>query len=72
MDWSAWNLAVIQWKRSDGSVGWFNAYLSETTMTVKVAPNRMNFIYLNGNASRTFSFIVASNLIVGKRDIATV
>lgn len=71
-DRSAWNPAVIQWKRRDGSVGWFNIYPSETAMTIDVAPNAINLTYPNGNASSTFSFIVASNPIGGKRDITSV
>jgi hypothetical protein len=71
-DRSAWNPAVIQWMRRDGSVGWFNAYPSETAMTIDVAPNVINMTYPNGNASSTFSFIVASNPLGGKRDIASV
>ncbi|KAL1597330.1 hypothetical protein SLS60_008914 [Paraconiothyrium brasiliense] len=71
-DRSAWNPAVIQWKRNDGSVGWFNAYPSETAMAVEVTPNSLKLTYPNGNASSTFSFIVASNPIGGKRDINSV
>lgn len=71
-DRSAWNPAVIQWKRSDGSVGWFNAYPSETAMNIEVAPHAINLTYPNGNASSTFSFIVASNPLGGKRDITGV
>lgn len=71
-DRSAWNPGVIQWKRRDGSVGWFNIYPSETAMTIDVAPNSINFTYPNGNASSTFSFIVASNPLGGKRDITSV
>lgn len=71
-DRSAWNPAVIQWKRNDSSVGWFNVYPSETAMTCSVAANSMNLTYPNGNASSTFSFIVASNPIGSKRDITSV
>jgi len=71
-DPSAWNPGVIQWKRRDGSVGWFNVYPSETAMAIDVGPNAINFTYPNGNASSTFSFVVASNPLGGKRDITSV
>ncbi|KAK7178775.1 hypothetical protein DPSP01_013552 [Paraphaeosphaeria sporulosa] len=71
-DRSSWNPGVIQWKRRDDSVGWFNVYPSETAMTIEVAPNSINFTYPNGNASSVFSFIVASNPLGGKRDITSI
>lgn len=71
-DRSAWNPGVIQWKRCDGSVGWFNVWPSETAMNIEVAPNAINFTYPSGNSSSTFSFIVASNPLGGKRDITSV
>jgi hypothetical protein len=71
-DPKAWNPAVIQWKRGDGSVGWFNVYPSETAMTIDVAPNVIDLAYPNGNASSTFSFIVASNPLGGKRAITSI
>jgi hypothetical protein len=68
----SWNPGVIQWKRRDDSVGWFNVYPSQTTMNIDVAPKSINFTYPNGNASSTFSFIVASNPLGGKRDITSI
>ncbi|EAT78720.2 hypothetical protein SNOG_14095 [Parastagonospora nodorum SN15] len=71
-DRSAWSPGVVQWKRRDNSVGWFNVWPSETAMNIDVAPNSINFTYPNGNASSTFSFIVALNPLSGKRDITSV
>lgn len=71
-DRSSWSPSVIQWLRRDGSVGWFNVWPSETAMKIDIAPNAMNLTYPNGNASSTFSFIVASNPLGGKRDITSV
>jgi hypothetical protein len=70
-DSSQWNPAAVQWLRSDGSVGYFTWYATEAALAADVAPNALNLSYPRGNASSAFSFLVQSNPLGGKRDIAS-
>ncbi|KAL3456414.1 hypothetical protein BJX64DRAFT_296657 [Aspergillus heterothallicus] len=70
-DSSSFSPSVVQWIRSDQSIGYFNLYPSETALTAEVAPYALNLTYPLGNASSTFTFAVASNPIGRKRDITT-
>lgn len=66
---SAWSPAVAQWKRSDGSVGWFKWYSTEAAMDVDVQAGHLGLAYPKGNESSIFTFLVVSNPIGQKRDI---
>ncbi|RHZ53578.1 uncharacterized protein CDV56_105837 [Aspergillus thermomutatus] len=61
--------SVVQWIRSDESIGYFNLYPTETAMEAEVAPYSLNLTYPLGNASSTFTFVLASNPLGAKRDI---
>lgn len=66
---SSWSPAVTQWKRSDGSVGWFKWYSTEAAMDVDVQAGHLSLTYPKGNESSIFTFLVVSNPIGQKRDI---
>ncbi|KAF9877402.1 hypothetical protein CkaCkLH20_05102 [Colletotrichum karsti] len=67
-----WSPAVVQWARSDGSVGYIVQHGTEEAMDVDVSPGRLGLSYPRGNSSSVFTFIVSSNPIGGKRDISGV
>ncbi|PWY81638.1 hypothetical protein BO94DRAFT_469951 [Aspergillus sclerotioniger CBS 115572] len=69
-DSTSFSPSVIQWLRPDGSVGYFNLYPTETALQAEVAPYALNLTYPLGNASSTFTFVLASNPLGGKRDIS--
>lgn len=71
-DPSQWNPAVIQWGRHDGSVGFFTLHPNEFALDVSVAPNWLNLTLPQGNSSSSFTFLVSSNPLRGKRDITKV
>ncbi|KAL2823837.1 hypothetical protein BDW59DRAFT_180482 [Aspergillus cavernicola] len=71
MDSSSFSPSVVQWGRSDESIGYFNLYPTETALIAEVAPYSLNLTYPLGNASSTFTFVLASNLLGAKRDIST-
>ncbi|RAK99909.1 uncharacterized protein BO80DRAFT_110575 [Aspergillus ibericus CBS 121593] len=68
-DSTSFSPSVVQWLRSDDSVGYFNLYPTETALQAEVAPYALNLTYPLGNASSTFTFVLASNPLGGKRDI---
>ncbi|KAL2811435.1 hypothetical protein BJX63DRAFT_399265 [Aspergillus granulosus] len=68
-DSSSFSPAVVQWLRSDQSVGYFNLYPTETALKAEVAPYALNLTYPLGNVSSTFTFAVASNPLGKKSDI---
>ncbi|KAL2801771.1 hypothetical protein BJX63DRAFT_426536 [Aspergillus granulosus] len=70
-DSSSFSPSVIQWIRSDQSIGYFNLYPTETALKAELAPCALNLTYPLGNASSTFTFAVASNPLGKKRDITT-
>ncbi|KAL2846997.1 hypothetical protein BJX68DRAFT_276912 [Aspergillus pseudodeflectus] len=63
--------SVVQWIRSDQSIGYFNLYPTETALRAEVAPYTLNLTYPLGNSSSTFTFAVASNPLGKKRDLTT-
>lgn len=65
----AWNPAVAQWARGDGSVGWLTWYATESAVDAEVQGGRLGLEYPRGNASSVFTFLVASNPLGQKRDI---
>ncbi|KAL4962069.1 uncharacterized protein BDV14DRAFT_210789 [Aspergillus stella-maris] len=69
-DSSSFSPSVVQWLRGDGSVGYFNLYPTETAMRADVAPYGLNLTYPLGNSSSSFTFVLASNPLGEKRDIA--
>jgi hypothetical protein len=71
-DTSQWNPAVVQWARSDGSVGYLTWYSTETALDVDVSAGSLNLSYPKGGQGSVFTFLVGSNPLGGKRDIAGV
>ncbi|OJK03454.1 hypothetical protein ASPACDRAFT_1852435 [Aspergillus aculeatus ATCC 16872] len=69
-DSTSFSPAVVQWLRPDASVGYFNLYPEETALVADIAPYALNLTYPLGNASSTFTFVLASNPLGAKRDIA--
>ncbi|KAL4983742.1 hypothetical protein BDW68DRAFT_181322 [Aspergillus falconensis] len=70
-DSSSFSPSVVQWVRSDGSIGYFNLYPTETALKTEVAPYALNLTYPLGNASSTFTFVLAANSLGKKRDISS-
>ncbi|TDZ13806.1 hypothetical protein Cob_v013086 [Colletotrichum orbiculare MAFF 240422] len=65
-----WSPAVVQWARKDGSVGYIVLHGTEEAMDVEVGPGHLSLSYPRGNSSSIFTFLVSSNPIGSKRDIA--
>ncbi|KAL4864132.1 hypothetical protein BDV12DRAFT_205906 [Aspergillus spectabilis] len=72
-DSSSFSPSVVHWIRSDESIGYFNLYPTETALQAEVAPYSLNLTYPLGNASSTFTLVLASNPLGtgAKRDIVT-
>ncbi|RDW79341.1 uncharacterized protein DSM5745_06193 [Aspergillus mulundensis] len=70
-DSSSFSPAVVQWLRSDESIGYLNLYPVETALKAEVAPYGLNLTYPLGDASSTFTFVLAANPLGRKRDIGT-
>lgn len=70
-DPSSFSPAVVQWMRSDESIGYLSLYPAETALKADVAPNALNLTYPLGNASSTFTFVLAANPLGKKRDITS-
>ncbi|KAL4877140.1 hypothetical protein BJY04DRAFT_230943 [Aspergillus karnatakaensis] len=70
-DSASFSPSVVQWLRSDGSVGYFNLYPTETALQAEVAPYALNLTYPLGNTSSTLTFVLASNPLKAKRDITS-
>ncbi|KAJ0415159.1 hypothetical protein BJY00DRAFT_327255 [Aspergillus carlsbadensis] len=68
-DSSSFSPSVVQWIRSDQSIGYFNLYPTETALKAEVSPYALNLTYPLGNASSTFTFAVASNPLGRTRDL---
>ncbi|KAI0127822.1 hypothetical protein BJ170DRAFT_580964 [Xylariales sp. AK1849] len=72
VDSTQWNPAVVQWSHFDGSVGFLTLYPTEDALAAVVTPGELNLAYPRGNATSIFTFLVGSNPLGGKRDIASV
>lgn len=68
-DSSSFSPSVVQWIRSDESVGYFSLYPTETALKADVAPYALNLTYPLGNSSSTFTFALAANPLGITRDI---
>ena len=68
-DTNAFNPAVVQWLRSDRSVGYLTWYSTEKAMQAEVAPYALNLTYPEGNDTSVFTFALSSNPLGAKRDI---
>lgn len=68
-DSSSFSPSVVQWARSDESIGYFSLYPTETALKADVAPYALNLTYPLGNSSSTFTFALAANPLGRKRDI---
>jgi hypothetical protein len=69
-DSSSFSPSVVQWIRPGGSIGYFNLYPTQTALHAEVSPYALNLTYPLGNASSTFTFVLASNPLGSKRDIS--
>ncbi|KAL5338973.1 hypothetical protein BJX70DRAFT_398171 [Aspergillus crustosus] len=70
-DASSFSPSVVQWLRPDHSVGYLNLYPTETALRAEVAPYALNLTYPLGNASSTFTFLLAANPLGTKRDVTS-
>ncbi|KKK12044.1 hypothetical protein ARAM_000982 [Aspergillus rambellii] len=68
-DSTSFSPSVVQWTRSDESIGYFNLYSKQPALKAEVAPYSLNLTYPLGDASSTFTFVLASNPLGAKRDI---
>lgn len=64
------NPAVVQWARPDGSVGWVSLYAQVKELNATVGEGVLELAYPAGNSSSTFQFLVGTNSMAGKRDVA--
>lgn len=64
------NPAVVQWTRSDGSVGFLTLYPEIQALDAAVGENSLELSYPDGNCSSRFSLLVSPNpLGMGVRDV---
>ncbi|KAL4898943.1 hypothetical protein BDW74DRAFT_189628 [Aspergillus multicolor] len=70
-DSSSFSPSVVQWLRSDSSVGYLNLYPIETALKAEVAPYSLNLTYPLGDASSRFTFVLAANSLGKRRDIGS-
>lgn len=70
-DTSQWNPAVVQWGRSDGSLGYLTLQPTEDALQVGVEPGSLNLTYPRGTADSIFTFFVNENQLGGKRDVTS-
>lgn len=75
-DSNSFSPAVVHWHRNataqqSASVGYLSLHPSQSSMQASVGPYALNLTYPAGNASSSFTFVVASNpLGSSKRDVA--
>ncbi|EED21461.1 conserved hypothetical protein [Talaromyces stipitatus ATCC 10500] len=69
-DSTSFSPSVVQWIRPGGSIGYFNLYSTQTALKADVAPYALNLTYPLGNATSSFTFILATNPLGAKRDIS--
>lgn len=67
---NSFNPAVVQWGRSDGSVGWLTLYAQVMQLDAVASEGKLELTYPQGNSSSTFQFLVGTNSKHGKRDVA--
>jgi hypothetical protein len=68
---NAFNPAVVQWARKDGSVGWMSLYAQVYALDVDVGDEYLELSYPQGNSSSSFSLLVGTNGWDGKRDVSS-
>jgi len=66
----SFNPAVVQWARTDRSVGFLTLYAQVQELVAVASEKTLNLTYPSGNSSSSFSFLVGTNSKYGKRDIA--
>lgn len=71
-DNTQWNPAVVQWLRSDDSVGYMTVRATEFAMQAEVEAGSLSLTYPQGNSSSSFTFLISSNPLGQKRDITDV
>ena len=65
------NPAVVQWLRSDGSVGFLTLYPETQALDAEVGEGMLGLTYPDGNCSSRFSLLVSPNpLGLGVRDVS--
>jgi hypothetical protein len=70
LDPTQWTPAAVQWSgRRDGSVGFLTWYATESALVAEVGPGALNLTYPRGNSTSTFTFLVPTNPLGGKRDV---
>ncbi|KAL4931763.1 uncharacterized protein BDV17DRAFT_226507 [Aspergillus undulatus] len=70
-DSSSFSPSVVQWLRSDESIGYLSLYPTETALTAEVTPYALDLTYPLGNSSSTFTFALATNSLGATRDITS-
>ncbi|KAL4807472.1 hypothetical protein BDV18DRAFT_102559 [Aspergillus unguis] len=68
-DSSSFSPSVVQWARSDDSIGYLNLYPTESAMKAEVEPYGLNLTYPDGDSSTRFTFVLSTNPLGKKRDI---
>ncbi|EFX05172.1 hypothetical protein CMQ_1808 [Grosmannia clavigera kw1407] len=73
-DSNSFSPAIVHWHRNAtaqqaASVGYFSLHPSQSSMQARVGPGALNLTYPAGNASSSFTFVVASNPLGTKRDV---
>ncbi|KAH8658247.1 hypothetical protein BX600DRAFT_468851 [Xylariales sp. PMI_506] len=68
-DETSFSPSTVHWLRSDDSVGYFNLYPTQTALQATVVPYELTLTYPLGNASSSFTFVLASNPLGKARNI---
>ncbi|KAH8878822.1 hypothetical protein GQ53DRAFT_850000 [Thozetella sp. PMI_491] len=68
-DSTSFSPSVVQWLRSDGSVGYFSLYPTEMALQASVEPYELSLTYPLGDASSKFTFVLSTNPLRLTRDI---
>ena len=68
---NSFNPAVVQWARTDGTVGWLTLYAQVMDLEAVVAEKTLELTYPKGNGTSMFQLLVGTNSKQGKRDVAS-
>lgn len=63
------NPVVVQWLRSDGSVGFISLYAETEALDASVGANVLELTYPHGNHTSQFTLLVAPNPLHARRDV---
>lgn len=67
---SSFNPAVVQWRRTDGTIGFLTLHVNTNELTVDVREKSLGLGYAHGNSTSSFTFLVGTNSKYGKKDVA--